>query len=49
MKTHAWVIPSETGGKFGVCWNGLVYPLVAVGAAADLRTDVSAMLKKDKA
>ncbi len=40
-KTHGWVLPN--GGKpaqrFGVCWNGLVYPLVSIGKAADLRRD----------
>ena len=27
-KTHGWVLP---GGKFAICWNGLVYPISAAG------------------
>jgi len=49
MKTHGWVLPSEDKQRFAVCWSGIVYPLVSVGAAADLHADVSAMLKKDQA
>jgi hypothetical protein len=46
--THAWVLPQGDGGaRFGVAWNGLVYPLATVGPAADLRADVAALVKKD--
>lgn len=41
LKTNGWVIP-DTGKqrqRFGVCWNGLVYPLASVGEPADLRAD----------
>ncbi len=45
--THAWVIPSEVvdGPRFAVAWNGLVYPVKAVGPAADLEADVRALVK----
>ena len=48
-KTGGWVLPSPDTQKFGVCWSGIVYPLVSVGAVADLRADVLSMLKKDQA
>ena len=40
--THGWVLPSRTGEKpaFAVCWNGLVYPVLATGKEADLVLDV---------
>lgn len=45
---RAWVLPEAEGGpRFGVAWNGLVYPLRAVGAPADLRADVAAILRED--
>ena len=42
VKTHGWVIPAgqKQPQRFGVCWNGLVYPLSSVGKAVDLRADV---------
>jgi hypothetical protein len=44
--THAWVIPTGTadGPRFAVAWNGLVYPLKAVGPAVALEADVRALL-----
>ena len=54
-KTHGWVFPQSNEAndktqqqRFGICWNGLVYPLVSVGEPADLRMDVEAVLKVDK-
>lgn len=44
LKTHGWVLP-EAGKqtqRFGVCWDGLVYPLVSIGNPADVRGDASA-------
>lgn len=50
VKIHAWVFPVEEGQKqrFAVCWNGLVYPVISVGAKADCRQDVKALLKTDR-
>ncbi len=48
VKTHAWVVPTAEG-RFGIAWNGLVYPLVSVGAAADAAADVGAVLREDEA
>jgi hypothetical protein len=47
--THGWVIPAapEDPRQFGVCWNGLVYPLLSVGKTADLRADVWAAAKAE--
>jgi hypothetical protein len=42
-RTHGWVLPAGQGvkGRFAVCWDGLVYPLVSSGKKADLRDDVA--------
>ena len=46
VKTHGWVLPSKGGQPFAVCWNGLVYPTVSVGKAADWQTDARAAIQK---
>jgi len=50
VKTHGWVLPAKAGEtqRFGVCWNGLVYPLLAVGKAADLKADMLALVQADE-
>ncbi len=50
--THGWVLPRsakspQTGPRFAVCWNGLVYPVASVGDRADLSADVQALVKAD--
>ncbi len=47
--THAWVLPAPaaTARRFAVCWNGLVYPCVTVGPAADLAADVRRIVAGD--
>ncbi|MEO6052572.1 MAG: hypothetical protein ABIP97_01025, partial [Chthoniobacterales bacterium] len=47
IKTHGWVLPSQDKQKFGVCWSGLVYPLVSVSAKAGLHADIEEVLKRD--
>ncbi len=52
FQTHGWVLPrsaklSQTGPRFAVCWNGLVYPVASVGDRADLSADVQAMVSAD--
>jgi hypothetical protein len=43
VKTHAWVLPATAGGwRYAVCWDGLVYPILGIGPAADLAADVRA-------
>ncbi len=44
LKTHGWAF---VDGKFAVAWNGLVYRVKSVGAPADLRADMKAMLDAD--
>ena len=46
-RTHGWVIPAtrKQPRQFGVCWNGLVYPLLSIGKTADLRADALAAAK----
>ncbi len=40
IKTHGWVLPEDgKDGQFAVAWNGLFYPVVRVGDAADLHKD----------
>jgi hypothetical protein len=47
-KTHGWVLPAtDDPQRFAVCWNGLVYPVAAVGAKADLRASVLAATKTE--
>ena len=43
--TKGWVLPAIDGEKqrFAVAWSGLVYPVVKVGAPADLAADVLAL------
>ncbi len=50
VQTHGWLLPARAGAKqrFAVCWNGLVYPVVAVREKADLRADVRAAIKADE-
>jgi len=49
VKTHGWVLPDGAAkGRFAVCWNGLVYPAVSVGAAADLKADCLAAIEADE-
>ena len=47
QKTHGWVLPDadKQSQHFGICWNGLVYPLVSIGKPADMRADASAAAK----
>ena len=40
VKTHGWILPKKgKDAQFAVAWNGLVYPVVRVGAPADLHKD----------
>ncbi|BAU15607.1 hypothetical protein LEP3755_61660 [Leptolyngbya sp. NIES-3755] len=36
---NGWVLPAEQ--PFAVGWNGLVYPVVGIGAVADLEADIN--------
>jgi hypothetical protein len=49
--TNAWVLPRRPGmdTDFAVSWSGLVYPVLAIRAPADLRADVTAMIRQDGA
>ena len=40
VKTHGWVLPGRGETRFGIGWNGLVYPLVSIGTNASLEADV---------
>jgi hypothetical protein len=51
LTTHAWVIPQandagEAARRFAVTWDGLVYPVVKVGPAADLKADLENLVKQ---
>jgi hypothetical protein len=50
VKFHGWVLPraNEQQGQFAVGWNGLVYPVIAVHDAANLRADIEATIRKDE-
>ena len=47
MQTHGWVLPAEsgTGQRFAVCWNGWVYPVLAVGDQCSVDADVQRQLQ----
>ena len=52
--TRGWVLPSGEGKdanapRFAVCWNGLVYPVLRVGAPADPADDVAETVAADAA
>jgi len=52
VTVHGWVLPATPGttARFAVGWNGLVYPVVSVGAPAEVNADILALLKvEDKA
>lgn len=46
VTTHGWVLPGPLNGNqtFAVCWNGLVYPVVSVGARANVQTDMESLV-----
>jgi hypothetical protein len=46
VKTHGWVFSGKERQPLAVCWNGLVYQTVSVGASADWRADALACLQK---
>ena len=49
VECHGWVLPTteKAAQRFAVCWNGMVYPLVSVGGKADLKADITALLKTE--
>ena len=49
VECHGWVLPpaDKAAQQFAVCWNGLVYPVVAVGEKADFKADIRALVKAD--
>ena len=51
FKAHGWVLPARAGEsrRYAVCWNGLVYPLVSVGAPADLDGDIQKIIAQNPA
>lgn len=50
IKIHCWLMKQKNSEGENLCvgWNGLVYPVIAVGAKADLRADVLEMIRKDE-
>ena len=51
VKTHGWVLPQSVKAtqRFVIGWNGLIYPALSVGAAANLKEDVLAAIDADEA
>ena len=50
-KIHGWVLPNKSSNqtqKFGIGWNGLVYPLVSVGEPANIGEDILQLVKQDE-
>lgn len=51
FETHGWVLPAQAGEsrRYAVCWNGLVYPLVSIGASANLDGDIQIIIAQNPA
>jgi len=47
VKTRGWVLPAAPGARtnYGIGWNGLVYPLLAVGNPASAEDDARTMVR----
>jgi hypothetical protein len=47
VKTRGWVLPTQVRNarQFAVCWTGLVYPTMSVGAPGKLGGDMEAIIK----
>ncbi len=43
FKTHGWVLPGHGAQKYAIGWNGVIYPVVSVGAAFDLTKEIAAL------
>jgi hypothetical protein len=43
VKTRGFVLPKKSSppGRFAICWNGLVYPIMGAGARADVHAEVT--------
>ena len=49
VQTHGWVLPADAGAQqFAICWDGLIYPVAAVGKPADLKADAAAALRQEE-
>ncbi len=50
LKLHAWLLPKPPGAaeQFAIAWNGLIYPVLKVGGAADARADMDALIEADR-
>ncbi|WP_392408624.1 hypothetical protein [Chlorogloeopsis fritschii] len=49
VKVRGWVLPTPRKDKqhFAICWNGLVYPVVSVGATANVQEDVLKAIQQE--
>jgi hypothetical protein len=47
IQTHGWVLPASEKNqqRFAVCWNGWVYPVLAVGEPCSVDEDVGKQLQ----
>ena len=45
VPTRGWVLPGDPAAapRYAVCWNGLIYPVLAIGARADLHADAMSL------
>lgn len=45
-RTCGWVIPAKQGQvqQFAICWNGLIYPVMKIGALADLQEEIASLM-----
>ncbi len=49
IKVHGWLLPANPSDtqRFAVAWNGLVYPVIKIGAKVDIHTDIAEIIKAD--
>ena len=47
IQTHGWILPADGNNprRFAVCWNGWVYPVLAVGDPCNVDEDVQKQLQ----
>lgn len=47
VKTRGWVLPAASGARtnYGICWNGMIYPLISVGNPTNAMADARSLIR----
>ena len=43
FKTKGWLLPGAGAQKYAIAWNGVIYPVLSVGAPVDLAKEIAAI------